>query len=397
MPIVNLDAAFVRNAFCQEGKPRTDYFSKTIRGFVLEVRSSGGMTYLLRYRDAHGRQRQYKIGDAASISFDKARTVAEKVRSRVVLGESPAEEKKLKRTIPTIAEFYNDVYLPYLKSYRRNMQSDYSFHQIHLLPRFGRKHLDQLTRQDVIDAQQSMVEAGYAEGTANKFVVQIRYMYNIAKQRGVPGADSNPASGVKQYSVQGRERFLSQEEIERLSKAVAKSACKQLPQIVALLLMLGCRKSELLNAKWEDVDLERRTWRIPLSKSGKARHVPLSSAAIELMQKLPRWKGCPYLVPNPKTLLPLTDIHEPWHTACRRAGLKNVRIHDLRHTFASNLVNAGHSLFVVSRALGHSTTRMSERYAHLSDETLFAAADSAASAVVGNWSKLQDSSAPAGN
>lgn len=397
MPIVSLDAAFVRNAVCQEGKARTDYFSDTIKGFVLEVRSSGGKTYHLRYRDAHGRQRQYKIGDAASISFDKARTTAERVRSRVVLGESPAEEKKLKRTIPTIAEFYDDVYLPYLKSYRRNMQSDYSFHQIHLLPRFGRKHLDQLTTQDVIDAQQSMLKAGYAEGTANKFVVQIRYMYNVAKKRGIAGADFNPAAGVKQYSVQGRERFLTPEEVERLREAVAKSTCKQLQYIVALLLMLGCRKSELLNAKWEDVDLGRRTWRIPLSKSGKARHIPLSSAAIELIQELPRWKGCPYLVPNPKTLMPLTDIHDPWHTACRRAGLKNVRIHDLRHTFASNLVNAGHSLYVVSRALGHSTTRMSERYAHLSDETLFAAADAAASAVGGIWSKLQKPSAPVGS
>jgi integrase len=274
------------------------------------------------------------------------------------------------------------------------MQSDYSFQQTHLLPRFGRKHLDQLTTQDVVDAQQSMLKAGYATGTANRFVVQVRYMYNVAKKRGIPGAEFNPAAGVKQYAVHGRERFLTHEEIERLRIAVDKSACKPLKNIVALLLMLGCRKSELLHAKWEHVDLERRTWRIPLSKSGKARHVPLSSAAVAFMNELPRWKGCPYLVPNPHTLLPLTSINASWHTACRRAGLKDVRIHDLRHTFASNLVNAGHSLFVVSRALGHSTTRMSERYAHLSDETLFSAADAAASAMGNAWMPSQKASVP---
>ena len=388
MPTASLDAAFVRSAKCPEGKNRIDFFDTNIRGFVLEARITGGSTYYLRYRDEHGRQRQHKIGDAKSISFDKARSAAERLRSRVVLGEDPAEAKKIKRSIPTIAEFYRDTYLPLLQSYRRNMGSDFSFHHTHLLPRFGKKHLDQLTTQDVIDAQQSMTKAGYAPGTANKFIVQIRYMYNVAKKQGIPGADFNPAAGVKQYPVQGRERFLTQEEIQRLRIAVEKSQNKQLKYIVALLLMLGCRKSELLNAKWEHVDLERRTWKIPLSKSGKMRHVPLSNAAVELLNGLPRWKGCHYVLPNPQTRKPFVDFHTPWSTACRRAGLKDVRIHDLRHTFASNLVNAGHSLFVVSRALGHANIVQTARYSHLADDTLLKAADAAASAMGNTWSGL---------
>lgn len=392
MPKVSLDAAFVRTVTCPEDKNRIEYFDTNIKGFTLEVRISGGKTYYLRYRDDYKRQRQQKIGDAQSISFDKARAAAERLRSRVVLGEDPAEEKKIKRAIPTIAELYRDVYLPYLQSYRRNMQSDLSFHQIHMLPRFGSKHLDELKQQDVIDAQQSMRKAGYSAGTANKFIVQIRYMYNVAKKRGIPGADINPAAGVKQFRVEGRERFLTQEEIQRLRVAVEKSSNKQLKYIVALLLMLGCRKLELLNAKWEHFDLERRTWKIPLSKSGKMRHVPLSTAAVDLLKELPRWKGCPYVLPNPRTFKPYTDFHEPWHTACRRAGLKDVRIHDLRHTFASNLVNAGHSLFVVSRALGHANIVQTARYSHLADDTLLAAADAAASAMGDTWNDLKKSS-----
>lgn len=388
MPIANLDAAFVRSAKCPEGKNKIDFFDTNIRGFVLEARFSGGKTYYLRYRDAHGRQRQHKIGDAKSISYDKAHSAAERLRSQVVLGENPAEAKKIKRSIPTIAEFYHDTYLPFLQSYRRNMGSDFSFHHTHLLPRFGKKHLDQLTTKDVIDAQQSMTKAGYAPGTANKFIVQIRYVYNVAKKQGIPGSDFNPAAGVKQYLVQGRERFLTHEEIQRLRTAVEKSQNKQLKYIVALLLMLGCRKSELLNAKWEHFDLERRTWKIPLSKSGKTRHVPLSTAAVDLLKEVPRWKGCPYVLPNPKTLKPLVDFHDPWHTACRRAGLKDVRIHDLRHTFASNLVNAGHSLFVVSRALGHANIVQTARYSHLADDTLLKAADAAANAMGDTWSGL---------
>lgn len=393
MPKANLDAAFVRNAKCPEGKKRIEYFDTTITGFTIEVRMTGGKTYYLRYRDQYQRLRQHKIGDAKSVTFEKARSAAERLRSQVVLGENPAEAKKIKRSIPTISEFYHDTYLPHLQSYRRNMQSDYSFHHTHLLPRFGSKHLDELSQQDVINAQQSMCKAGYAPGTANKFIVQVRYMYNVAKNRGIPGSEFNPAAGVKQYRVEGRQRFLSQDEIQLLRVAVERSANKQLKYIVALLLMLGCRKRELLGAKWEHVDLDRRTWKIPLSKSGKMRHVPLSADAVELLKALPRWKGCPYVLPNPKTLKPYFDFHEPWHTACRKAGLKNVRIHDLRHTFASNLVNAGHSLFVVSRALGHASIVQTAVYSHLADDTLLAAADAAANAMGNTWSDLKKSSA----
>ncbi len=389
MPNADLDAAFVRQAVCEEGKVKTDYYDNAITGFLLECRATGGKTYALRYRDPHGRQRQHKIGDTKSVSFDKARSAAERLRSRVVLGENPAEEKKVKRAIPTIAELYKDTYLPHLQKTRRNMESDLSFWKNHLLPRFGSKHLDELKQSDVVDALTTMRAAGYAPGTANKYVVQIRYMYNIARRAKIPGTEINPAEEVKQYRVEGRERFLSAEEIERLRVAVERSENTQLKYIVALLLMLGCRKMELLNAKFQDFDLERRTWKIPLSKSGKMRHVPLSLAAIAVLEALPRWKGCPYVVPNPRTQKPFTGINESWKTALRRAGIKECRLHDLRHTFASNLVNAGHSLFVVSRALGHANIQQTSRYSHLSDDALLAAADAAANAMGANWTEAK--------
>lgn len=389
MALVDLDAAFVRNAVCPVGKIKETYRSTSITGFTLEVRSSGGKTYYLCYRDAHFRQRQHKIGDAKSISFDKAKSAAEKLRSRVVLGESPAEEKKAKRTIPTIAELYRDTYLPHLQKTRRNMGSDLSFWKNHLLPRFGDKHLEELSRQDVIDAQVEMRNAGYAPGTANKYIVQLRYMYNVAKKFNVPGAEINPAAEVEQYRVEGRERFLSADETERLRVAVERSENTQLKYIVALLLMLGCRKMELLKSKFEDFDLERRTWRIPLSKSGKTRHVPLSLAAIAVLEGLPRWKGCPYVVPNPHTRKPFTGINESWKTATTRAGLQGFRLHDLRHTYASNVINAGHSLFVVSKALGHANIQQTSRYSHLSDDTLLAAADAAGNAMGSAWTEVK--------
>ena len=119
MPIVSLSADFVRTVGCPD-KGKIDYYDNAITGFVLESRSSGGKTYALRYRDPHGQQRQHKIGDAASISFDKARQAATVLRSRVVLGESPSEERKTKRLIPTLAEFAADRYMPFVKGYKKS-------------------------------------------------------------------------------------------------------------------------------------------------------------------------------------------------------------------------------------------------------------------------------------
>lgn len=267
------------------------------------------------------------------------------------------------------------------------MESDLSFHKNHLLPKFGSKHLDELTTEEVVDAHQSFRKTGYAPGTANKWIVQIRYMYNVAKKAKIPGSEFNPAAGVKQYRVEGRERFLSPEEIERLREAVEQSSNKQLKHIVALLLMLGCRKRELLDAKWDGFDLERRTWRIPLAKSGKSRRVPLSSSAIAVLEKLPRFKDSPYVVPNPKTGKPYSGIDEAWQTALRRAGITGCRVHDLRHTWASAALTAGTPLIVVSRALGHASIQQSERYGHLADETLVAAAEAASNNMSKGWTE----------
>ena len=124
-----------------------------------------------------------------------------------------------------------------------------------------------------------------------------------------------------------------------------------------------------------------------MSKSGKSRHVPLSKAAIEILSQLPRWDGCPYVIPNPDTLLPFVQLHRSWDNARKAAGLPEVRMHDLRHSMASNMVNSGRSLYEVAKVLGHSQLKTSQRYAHLSQETLLAAVDAAADATGTNWGK----------
>ena len=380
MPNVNLDAMFVRNA-TSNGKAKETYYDNGITGFTLETRLTGSMTYALRYRDTHGKLRQHTIGNAKDISFQQAKTAAEKLRSRVVLGEDPSAERKTKRTIPTFAEFVSERYMPFIKGYKKSWDSDDCYLRNHILPKFGSCHLDEVSQKAVIELHHGMRASGYAPATANRIVILIRYIYNLGKKWKIAGAENNPTLGVQLFEVNNaRERYLTTEETQRLIAVLQDSETTQLKFIVPMLLLLACRKRELLNSKWEDFDLERRSWRIPMTKSGKSRHVPLSESALNLLSQLPRWEGCPFVVPNPKSKLPYVSFFIAWDTARKKAGMPELRIHDLRHSAASFLINSNHSLYVVQKLLGHTQIKTTARYSHLAPETMLNAADAMANA-----------------
>ena len=381
MPSIALDANVVKNTCCPPEKSRIDLYDTLIAGFIVEVRSSGSKTYYLRYRDKHGKQKQYKIGDTKSLTFEQARNAAQTLRAKVVLGENPSTEKAALRKIPTLESFAHEHYLPYIKSCKRSWQTDVSVLKNHILPEFGHRHLDDLTQAIIVKHHLSMREKGYAPASCNRVVIMLRYIFNLAKKWGVAGAETNPVVGISFLEENNkRERYLNPTEVQRLHTALMQSQNSQLQSIVFLLLLTGCRKRELLDAQWGHFDLDRRTWRIPISKSGKARHVPLSEDVVVILAQLPRFEDCPYVVPNPKTKLPFNTIFSSWNTARKAAGMPELRMHDLRHSFASFLVNAGRSLYEVQNILGHAQLKTTQRYAHLSQATLLDATNAASSA-----------------
>lgn len=198
----------------------------------------------------------------------------------------------------------------------------------------------------------------------------------------VEGVTRNPTAGVPLLTENNnRERYLKDDEALRLFEALEASPNPLLPFIIAMLLLTGARKREVMNARWSDLDLEQCRWRIEFNKTGKTRYVPLSEGMMTLLHKVPRTAGNDYLFPNPKTGEPFVAITHSWNSARRRAGLADLRIHDLRHSFASYVINAGHSLYEVQKLLGHTQVKTTQRYAHLTHETLLTAADKAANAV----------------
>lgn len=383
MPRVRLTRSFVQKTVCPPNKRKQRYVDLHTRGLVLEVRCTGGKTYYVQYQDIHGQQRNFRIGNASSITLDAARTKAVSVLSKIVLGEDPLNERRAKRRVPTVAEFVADRYLPFAKGYKRSWGSDETLLRNHVLPVWGRRRLDSITLGDVTAVHHGLKARGYAPATANRVLILIRYLFNLAIKWGIDGVTENPSKGVDLFKVNNeRQTFLSRDDVQILLNTLISSPNPQLYHIVILLLLTGARKQEALKAEWRDFDIDNRVWVIPETKSGRCRKVPLSDMLLALLTTLPARGQSPFLFPNPKTGRPYRSIFASWNSARINAGLAHVRIHDLRHSFASFLVNSGRSLYEVQRLLGHAHIKTTQRYAHLSNETLANAVNAVATFVV---------------
>ena len=378
MAKAKLDHAFVTTAVCKPGQNKTDYYCSVRKGFVLEVRVSGGRTYYFRYVDKFGRQRQFKIGRVEDISFAMAAKAAERLRSDVVMGGDPGAAKAEAKAIPLYRELAA-MHLADAKLHLKSYDTMEACMRNHLLPHFGKMRLTEITPRGVSQFLAAKLAAGLSPATVERMRVLLGRSYVLGQRWDIPGTDKNPTRGIARKPLNNaRERFLSAEEAARLREAVAASQNTQLQHIVGLLLLTGARVRELLDARWENVDVDRQSWLIPTSKTGKPRHVPLPKDAIAIIEALPRFKNCPWLVPNPDTLVPFVSIKHSWQTARKAAKLPGLRIHDLRHSAASFMVNSGVDLFAVGKVLGHASYQSTQRYSHLANDTLLAAVEAGA-------------------
>lgn len=276
-----------------------------------------------------------------------------------------------------------------MKTYQRSFETTEMYLRVHILPRWGRMRISEITKADVAQWLAEKITGGLALATVEKIRVIFGRSFSLAIEWDVAGVTRNPTLGIRRPPINNaRERYLTPTEAKRLRKAVAESRNTQLPFIIRLLLLTGARVSELLRAEWRHVDLDRKAWLIPTSKTGKPRHVPLSQSAIDILKQVPRFKGCPYVLPNPATLKPFTEIKHAWQWARKRALLPDLRIHDLRHSAASFMINAGVDLFAVGKVLGHASYQSSARYSHVANDTLLAAVEAGAAKSQVDWTQI---------
>lgn len=388
MKILITDSLILKTT-CPSNKVKITITDTRITGFAVEFRSTGIKTFILRYLDSDGKQQQYKIGDAKVIKTTDARKFAAKLITKVMAGENPQAERMKSKECPTFEEFVTERYIPFIKTYKRSIETDVSVLKNHLLPEFGKLRLNRISKGDLEIYKLEKAEF-YAPGTVNRHLVLFRFIMNLAIQWEITGVQKNPAEKMKMLPENNEKNcILSDDDMRKLIALSRDSQNKSLFAIIVMLGYTGGRKREVLDARWEHIDLDNNTLLVPVAKSGKPRQIPLNDVTKQLLLSLPTFgTGDEFVFPNPKTGKPFTSVYYGWDAIRTKAGLSHVRMHDLRHNFASWLVMSGETLYTVQHILGHADPKTTQRYAHLSNDHLVSASNKLQQSLAGSASDI---------
>lgn len=339
-----------------------------VPGFGLRVRAGGRRVYIVEYRNRDRRKRRITLGPHGKLTVDQARKRARQDIAAVGRGEDPADVQLTERRAPTFAELAKR----YLEQHARpkkkpaSVAADERILRLYVLPALGRRTVNAVGLREVADLHHSMRDKPVQ---ANRTLALLSKMLGLAERWGYRPPSSNPCRGVDHFPERPRERFLSASELARLG-AVLSEEEKDQPFVVLairLLVLSGARRDEVLNLRWSEVNFERACLALPDSKTG-AKLIALGPAALELLSNAPRMEGNPHVIPGHRTAARLVGLQKPWVQIRTRAGLGSLRLHDLRHTFASYGAAAGLGLPVLGAILGHRSHATTARYAHLADD-----------------------------
>lgn len=403
---------------------RYTIWDAVVPGFGLRVTSAGTKTFTLRYRPKGeaAAKRYVTLGRYGIITVEEARDIAKSLLGSVASGNDPARKSTSSRRALTLEEAAADFLTTQINLKRKpSTASSYgaSLHH-HILPKLGDRRLCDISRADVNDLHASLATSPCL---ANRAVAILSSLYSWAGRRGLVPDDYNPARRIEKFREHRRERYLSAEEFARLGVALreaetagipydvdeTKPTAKHAPKpenrrivvapdaiaAIRLLMLTGCRLREVLNLRWQEVDLHRELLLLADSKTGR-KTVVLSPHASLLLARLPRVGE--FVFPGADGTKARTDLKRPWALLTRRAGLVGLRIHDLRHSYASVAAGAGLGLPIIGKLLGHSQPATTARYAHLADHPLRTAAaliaDEIAAAIDRTDSFAEDCKAP---
>lgn len=374
MPVVQLTPSFMKKLTTAPGKTRTEWCDQNQPGLYVEARATspiGVGTYYLRYKDSGKTTRHMRLGTTASMTLAQARVEAKKQKAEIHLGADPNAAARKQKEVPTLRAFVEEQYIPWIKNRNRSWKDDRNRLQHRILPEFGDRPMNTLTRKQCIDFHLSLKEVGLSGSTCDHHLKLIRRIFNVAIDWEV--LDKNPLSKAQLFNEPNQvENIPTEEELKRLLKVLETHERRTACLVVLFLLSTGTRRAETLNARWEDIT--ENTWKITasVSKSKRVHSVPLNDYAKRVLDEIqpdPSLRRG-YLFINPRTNDRLKTVDKAWNLIRKAAGLPHFRLHDLRHTYASFLTNNGRTLYEVQQVLGHSSPQVTQRYAHLTKETL---------------------------
>jgi integrase len=347
------------------------HYDGAVTGFGVRITTGGAIAFILNYRvKATGIERRYTIGSFPDWAVAAAREKAKELKRDVDSGGDPLGKVKASRDAPTVADLCARFEAEHVDKLRRRTQADYrGILRNDIVPALGRLKIAAVDFEHVERLHRKITQR--APYRANRVLAVLSKMFALAiKWRMRP---DNPCKGVERNREDARKRYLKPNELERLTKALAEHPNQDVVDIFRLLLLTGARKGEVLDAAWDQFDLEKGQWTKPAAATKqKQRHeIPLNAPARQLLaRRLSERDASPWVFPGRNGAHRRSNLDRSWAAICKAAGISNLRIHDLRHSYASTVVGAGFSLPTIGALLGHSQPQTTARYAHLLDDPL---------------------------
>lgn len=358
----NLDKA----VYVGNGKTRCIVWDDDVSCFGCRIFPSNKKSYVLFYR-YQGAQRLMTLGSYGVLSLQHARDKAKIFTARILEGADPLTERNQTLQAETTGDFCKSYLEKHAKVHKKSWSEDERRINSYILIAWKNRKLQSILRSDVSNMHRNIGIKSIYE--ANRTLSLISKIFHFATDElAVPNTFPNPAIGVKRFKENKRDRWVRHEELPRLAEAIDSEQNIYVKAALWLYFFTGLRKSELLKAKWVDIDWQRAELRLPDTKGGRVHYVPLSKPAIEVLNRLPRLEGNEYILPGHKKGQPLVNISKPWLRIRKNAQLEDVRLHDIRRTVGSWLVQKGNSLSLIGKVLNHRDIKTTQIYARLGED-----------------------------
>jgi integrase len=343
------------------------YWDDRMPGLAIRVTAGGARTFYV-YRKVKGKPEQIRIGPYPDLSVELARKQAAEILAQIAMGEDPIAKRREERAAKT----FEELFAWYLEQPKKNgprspktiaeYQKQFRLH----LGTIANRLPNQITERD-FEALFRRIGKDSGPYMANRVLALVRAVYNMAIRKGLIRCP-NPAAGIESFAEVSRERRLLPHEIEQFLEAVASESNETMRDYVLLSLYTGARKSNVLAMRWDEISFEGKTWRIPLTKNGTAQTIPLEDAEIVILKRrsLAVEANCPWVFPGTGTNGHLADPKSGWKRILDRANINDLRIHDLRRSLASFMVDSGASMPVIGKTLNHKSPATTSVYARTS-------------------------------
>jgi len=373
---------------------KTMIFDEELTGFAVAVTPKGTMTYVIVYRDDTRKQRQEKLADVGTVSAHAARALG---KARLAeLQERKSVQGRRRPSCPTMDRYFYDTFLPSVRATSRSYQTHASIYRNHVTAALGGRRLDDISPEDVLEFHEKFCATPVAGGkwkkrgtvclastTVKRIMILVRHIMNSAISSRRFGILDNPTHVLQLKTVRSvKGKFLTRAQLRDLTEAAAKSQNTDILDILKVLASTGLRRDNVLRMQWNWFNAERGTLEVPLAedKAKKGFILHLAAGVVDLLLLRQDDADGPWVFPNPRTGKPYYSCYNAWDTIRRKAGMPDLRMHDLRHTFASMMLDSGADIVDVQHALAHTQLKTTAVYLHLTESRKRTYANAAAQA-----------------